>query len=76
MSRIIAREKETKELLKVYKSEEAQFVAVYGRRRIGKTYLIQEFFKGKGHYFELTGSLNANLKEQLRNFSGAYSRFF
>lgn len=40
--------KEEKEILnKLYFSNKAQFVAVYGRRRVGKTYLVNEVFEGK-----------------------------
>ena len=44
---MIGREKEVSELLERYDRDEAQFVAVYGRRRVGKTYLIDETFKGR-----------------------------
>ncbi len=38
------RKSEIEELTELYEKEEAQFVAVYGRRRVGKTYLINEVF--------------------------------
>ena len=41
---IIGREKEQRELLGLLEKEESQFCAVYGRRRVGKTYLIRETF--------------------------------
>ena len=41
---IIGREKEQRELLNLLEMEESQFCAVYGRRRVGKTYLIRETF--------------------------------
>ena len=44
---MIGRKKETEELNRIYNSNHAQLVAVYGRRRIGKTYLVDEAFKGK-----------------------------
>ena len=44
---MVGREKEVSELLERYDCNEAQFVAVYGRRRVGKTYLIDETFKGR-----------------------------
>ena len=40
---IVGREKEI-ELLKGLLEEESQFVAIYGRRRVGKTFLIREAF--------------------------------
>ena len=42
MSRIIGRKQEIEELQELYHSGKAEFVAVYGRRRVGKTYLIDE----------------------------------
>ena len=44
---MVGREKELKELEKLYDSGRAELVAVYGRRRVGKTYLIDETFQGK-----------------------------
>lgn len=41
---IIGREKEKAELERLYESNRAEFVAIYGRRRVGKTYLIDETF--------------------------------
>jgi len=49
---------------------------VYGRRRVGKTFLINRFFQSKGVYFEITGSHKATKKEQLRNFSRALRDLF
>jgi len=66
---IIGREKELNVLKKLLRSEKAEFLAIYGRRRIGKTFLIHEFFKDKGLYFEITGSNKASKKEQLKNFT-------
>ena len=40
MKNIIGRKKEIEELERLYNAENAEFVAVYGRRRVGKTYLI------------------------------------
>lgn len=41
---IIGRQEECEMLTKALKSSEAEFIAVYGRRRVGKTFLIREFF--------------------------------
>lgn len=74
---IIGRKKELKVLEELLQSPRAEFLAVYGRRRVGKTYLISEFFKDKGTYFELTGIKNASKSEQLKNFSVEFGdRFF
>ena len=44
---MIGRKEEIKELMDLYDSKEAQFVVIYGRRRVGKTYLVNETFQGK-----------------------------
>ena len=41
--RIIGRESENEVLTSLYQSNNAEFLAVYGRRRVGKTYLVREF---------------------------------
>ena len=43
---MIGREKEQRRLRELADSGEAEFVAVYGRRRVGKTYLVRETFDG------------------------------
>ena len=47
MSTIVGREEEIKELNKLYNSDRPEFVAVYGRRRVGKTFLIKQAMKGR-----------------------------
>ncbi|MBQ6335250.1 MAG: AAA family ATPase [Erysipelotrichaceae bacterium] len=44
---MIGREKEIKELERLYDRKRAELVAVYGRRRVGKTYLIDQTFEGR-----------------------------
>ena len=45
--RLIGRALEQGVLKELLNSSKAEFLAVYGRRRIGKTFLIREYFKGK-----------------------------
>jgi AAA+ ATPase superfamily predicted ATPase len=74
---IIGRKEEQRRLNKVYNSKEAEFVAIYGRRRIGKTYLIREFFaKKKCKFFHATGLQNGHQKSQLKKFAEAISEIF
>lgn len=47
MSKIIGREHEIEELERLYHSDRPEFVAVYGRRRVGKTFLIKQALKGR-----------------------------
>lgn len=44
---MVGRKKEISELNSLYYSDKAELVAIYGRRRIGKTYLVDETFKGR-----------------------------
>ena len=64
---IIGRKEETAKLRRAYDSDHSEFVAVYGRRRIGKTYLIRETFEGK-FTFQYSGIFKASNKEQLDVF--------
>jgi uncharacterized protein len=54
-------------------STDAELVAVYGRRRVGKTFLIREHF-GKDLCFELTGVHDGRMADQLANFTDALGR--
>lgn len=67
---LIGREKEIKTLQQAYHSEYSEFVAVYGRRRIGKTFLVREAFNYQ-FAFQHTGVYKESLKKQLRNFRDA-----
>ena len=51
MESIIGRKKEQKELEQVYNSNKAEFVVVYGRRRVGKTYLVREYFQDRLDFY-------------------------
>lgn len=74
---IIGRKREVKDLEKCFTSKEAQFVTVYGRRRVGKTFLIREFFKKKKcHFFHATGIQGGKMSDQLEKFSQALSKTF
>ena len=56
---LVGREQEKQELLDLLESEQSEFVAVYGRRRVGKTYLVRETFRN--HFaFQHTGILDAD----------------
>lgn len=70
MGEIIGRREELAVLKSATGSKEAELIAVYGRRRIGKTYLIRNYYKDR-IAFELTGMNNGTLKAQLLQFSKA-----
>ncbi len=74
---IIGREKEIVILENKLLSQSAEFIAVYGRRRVGKTYLIKQFFNKRDVIlFEQTGLNKGALKEQLEIFAESLSRSF
>jgi hypothetical protein len=64
---LIGRENEKKQLLSLMEKDESQFCAVYGRRRVGKTFLIRETFNGN-FSFQHTGLANSTMEEQLDEF--------
>ncbi len=70
---IIGRVEEKALLELASKSSEAEFIVVYGRRRVGKTHLVSEFF-GDSICFEITGIHGVTLKEQLDNFAQSLGR--
>ena len=76
MLKIIGRKKEQAVLDKILEAKEPAFLAVYGRRRIGKTYLIKNFFEDKGFFFHLVGIQDASLEVQLLNFAIEFSDLF
>ena len=67
MDMLIGREQEKKDLLDALASDYSEFIAVYGRRRVGKTFLIRETFNYK-FTFQHTGMANTTSKNQLINF--------
>lgn len=71
MATIIGRESEQRELLRLFHSEEAEMVVVYGRRRVGKTFLVNQTFSHIDFAFKLTGLHKARLNVQLENFAMA-----
>lgn len=75
--KLIGRRKEQEVLKELLHSEQAEFLAVYGRRRIGKTFLIREFFSSqKVLFFNVTGSKDINLQEQVKHFTKELSTVF
>ncbi|GHV43897.1 ATPase [Bacteroidia bacterium] len=65
--KIIGRKQQQEELASLLASNKPEFVVVYGRRRVGKTFLIKEFFNNDFAFYH-TGLANSNAKKQLRNF--------
>ncbi len=76
MRKLVGRENEIKIFDRILSSRKAEFITVYGRRRIGKTYLVSEYFSNKGLYFECTGIKDGKMRDQLMNFSEAFQQTF
>jgi AAA+ ATPase superfamily predicted ATPase len=72
-NQIIGRESEIKRLQELYNSGNPEFVALYGRRRVGKTFLVRQMF-GDKFVFDLAGLANAKTQEQLVNFNFSLRR--
>ena len=64
---LIGRKNEISQLQEYYNSGKSEFIAVYGRRRVGKTYLIDEFFDHK-YTFSVSGILDGSHTEQMTAF--------
>ena len=64
MTSIIGRKEEIKILERKYNSKKSEFVIVYGRRRIGKTFLVNELFSER-FTFSFVGARKQKAKTQL-----------
>ena len=73
--KIIGRKTEMDAMKSFLKDDKAQLLAIIGRRRVGKTFLIREVFK-KEIVFEMTGLMGADLKNQLTNFTLQLNCYF
>ena len=71
---LIGRDREKAELQRCMDSDRSEFVIVYGRRRVGKTYLVDQFFQ---HQFDFsyTGGHRLSKAKQLRNFAKALKSY-
>ena len=71
---LIGRQEEQSTLNKAFLSGEPEMVAVIGRRRVGKTFLVRSVYEDRID-FEITGIQNASLADQLQNFSSRLTYF-
>lgn len=67
---LVGRKEETRVLREAAASSQAELVAVYGRRRVGKTFLIREVYAGQ-IVFELVGTHEGKMSRQLQAFAQA-----
>jgi AAA+ ATPase superfamily predicted ATPase len=74
---IIGRQAEQNILHQLLHSKKAEFLALYGRRRIGKTFLIKNYFDNKSNvFFYASGIQNATMKEQIEEFAHQIGKTF
>ena len=71
----IGRDFEVQKMRKFLRNEESELLAVIGRRRVGKTYLIKKVYQNE-MVFHLTGLKDATRSLQLDNFVEARNAFF
>ena len=67
MENIIGRQAEIRDFERWYSSGKPEFIAVYGRRRVGKTYLVNSLYAGQ-YTFSTTGIIDGNKNEELTAF--------
>jgi uncharacterized protein len=72
---IIGREAEQEILGRLLQSKRSELLAIYGRRRIGKTYLIKTFYD-QHLTFSCSGQYNSKTSEQLINFTDQLNTYF
>lgn len=75
MAKIVGRAEEIAQLQSIAQEDRSAFVAVYGRRRVGKTFLIRSFYDGR-FAFQLTGIAHVETSNQLTNFHVSLLRDF
>ena len=70
----IGREQELDSLNKLYQTDEFEFVVLYGRRRVGKTALINHFIADKPAIYFM--GVESNAKQNLENFSASILEYY
>ncbi len=72
---LVGRLEEKTILQGLLQSQQAEFAVLYGRRRVGKTYLVREFFKDR-IVFDFTGAYDTTTSIQLNNFHVELQRVY
>jgi AAA+ ATPase superfamily predicted ATPase len=72
--KLVGRKREQDELFDAFHSNKSEFVAVYGRRRVGKTFLVRSTFD-REFAFHLTALLKNDTLSQLANFAVAMKKY-
>ena len=71
---MIGRNYEKAELQRIVESDKAEFVVVFGRRRVGKTFLVREFFRNNFTFYH-TGMAKSTKKQQLQAFNNSLNKY-
>lgn len=71
--KLIGREPEIEKIDRIMQSGQAEFLAIYGRRRVGKTFLIRQYLKDS-LVFDFTGTKDGIKEQQLLNFFAEYTK--
>lgn len=74
MGAIYGRKEELKKLQSYFDSDKNEFIAVYGRRRVGKTFLIRQFFNDEFDFYA-TGIIDGEREVQMEAFNNALIRY-
>jgi hypothetical protein len=74
MEQIIGREEEFEKLTNYAESGKCEFIALYGRRRVGKTFLIRSYFKDAFDFYA-TGVIDGSFQTELNAFHASLVRF-
>ncbi|MDR2653473.1 MAG: AAA family ATPase [Prevotellaceae bacterium] len=70
----IGRQREIEELTYLVESKKPEFAVIFGRRRVGKTFLIREYFNNKFTFYH-TGMANTEMATQLKNFNASLHKY-
>ena len=74
MNELIGRVSECEQLNECLKSQRSEFIIIYGRRRIGKTFLVKKFFDQKFSFY-FTGAHNMPYVNQLERFAASIKKY-
>ena len=72
--KLIGREQEVSEIQQCIKSNKSEFVVIYGRRRVGKTFLVKKYFNGKFDFY-FVGASRMTSRQQLETFASSLSKY-
>ena len=77
-SRVVAREEQVEDINKVISSDQAELLALYGRRRVGKTFLVRKTCENKKGtvYLNITGTKDGSKSEQIQHFLEQFGEVF